>query len=129
MFESTTTGHEAAISTAATFLVVITQAIRAEIKGRRGKRENAGQTAHLSRIETTLTTFTEEQRVTNELLAKQITEVDHIVRGVDGENGQRSKITILQRDMDTLRDRGLFATPPERPRLDARDVGSYSPQR
>lgn len=127
--ESTQTGHEALYGAAATFLVVIAQAIRAEIKGRRGKRENAGQTAHLNRIENTLTDFTAEQRATNELLATQITAVDHIVRGVDGENGIRGDTRKLKGDMETLRERGYFTTPPERPRIDPRDVGTYQAPR
>lgn len=103
-------------------LVSIAQAIASHIKGRNGKRDNRSQ---LTRIETTLTEFTGEQRATNELLAKQITEVDHIVRGVEKTNGMRRDVRELIDEMDELKRRGHFNTPTEVRRVDPRDVGTY----
>lgn len=96
---------------ATTLCVVLAQTAHTLVKGRKSS-------STLHSIETKLDDFTREQRVTNEALRVHITEVDHVVRGVDGENGQRSKINRLEQRVDTI-ERG-------RPSA-AIEVGAYAP--
>jgi hypothetical protein len=109
---------------AATFLVVTAQSIHTWLRVRSERREKSFGSITLRNIEanvgnltTQVEAFTREQRITNESLRVHITEVDHIVRGVDGENGQRSKITRLERRVDAL----------ERAPQTGAQVGSYAP--
>lgn len=89
---------------AATFLVVSAQAIHVAIKGRKETREHRASSSTIQSIKTTIEDFVEEQRRTNEQFDKRITETDHIVRGVDGENGQRSKLTALELRVRSIED-------------------------
>jgi hypothetical protein len=110
-------------ASASTLCVVLGAAVRTAMKEHRAK-QNPPESPTLRRIDAKLDTleakfddFTREQRITNVNLHEHIVEVDHIVRGVDGENGQRSKLTALTHRVDTL----------ERRPLAAADVGTYAP--